>query len=87
MTDSFARLVFGLPGGYTHRPRSTSGYVRPMIGTLGPAAVLSPLTRESTLVVMEVSAALTHATGSTAAAHAVTSLPPIETVMRPIWPG
>src|SRR5580704_6060547 len=56
-----------------------------MIGTFGPAAVRRSSASVVTLVVMLLTAVPTQLIGLLCVAHAVTSLPPMETVMSPMW--
>ena len=57
-----------------------------MSGTLGPAAVRRSPASAVTFVVMPLVAAATQVMGLLCVAQAVTSFPPIDTVIRPTWP-
>ncbi len=59
----------------------------PTITVSGPAAALSRCTIPGTLAEMPLTAPLTHVTGSGSPPHAVTSFPPIDTVIRSTSPG
>ena len=57
-----------------------------MIGTLVPAAARSCEAIDVTLILIPAVAVATQATGLDCSAHGTTSLPPMETVMSPMWP-
>src|SRR5580692_8054485 len=57
-----------------------------MSGTLGPAAARRATARPVTFVVMPVTAVATQLIGLACVAQAVTSFPPIDTVMSPTCP-
>src|ERR1700722_14985689 len=57
-----------------------------MIGTSGPAAARRAAAKLVTFLVMPVTAVDTQLIGLACTAHAVTSLPPMETVISPMCP-
>ncbi len=57
-----------------------------MMGTVGPAALRRSEASAVTLVAMPLTAAATQLMGLALSAHPVTSLPPMETVISPMWP-
>ena len=58
----------------------------PTMRTLGPAAARSRLVSLVTFVLITLTASATQVVGSASLTHFVTSLPPIDTVIRPTFP-